>query len=123
MDTLYIALLVRKKKLENHCYICEGVGPIVGLLMGNHFLSSHSKHYLPMISKNCLFQDGYYYLNDYQDCFFQSNQEYGYYEIKKVEDYSLLDEMIDEYKKKFDKVCYFADFGRTTPIVMRYKKL
>jgi hypothetical protein len=32
MNHLYIALLIRKKNIGHDCYLCEGVGPIVGLL-------------------------------------------------------------------------------------------
>ena len=126
MDTLYIALLVHKRKIEEGRYVCEGICPIVGLLMGRHFLSSHSRHYIPMITKSIAFEEDQFYLEDYdysKDEFFQTDVEYGYYELKKVDDYSLLSTMIEEYKKKYEKVCYFLDFARMTPTIIRYKRI
>ena len=40
--------------------------------------------------------------------------------------YTFLDhdyyEIDEDYKRKYDKVCYYVDFSRTTPIMIRYKK-
>jgi len=126
MNKLYIALLVHKRKIEEGRFICDGVGPIVGVLLGTHFLSSHSKHYIPMIKNKVHFEQDEFYLENYsfeQDEFFSSDFEYGYYELQEVTDYLQLESMILDYKKKFDKVSYFIDFARMTPTIIRYKRI
>ena len=72
------------------------------------------------------FEQDEFYLENYsfeQDEFFSSDFEYGYYELQEVTDYSQLESMILDYKKKFDKVSYFIDFARMTPTIIRYKRI
>ena len=124
MNELYIANLVKKERMMEGIYICQSIGPIVGFLMGTYFLSSHSKKYIPMLSKiNHLEENQFYKDIDFsREKFFQSDEVYAYYELKKVERYDSLDEMIEEYKNHYKKVCYYLDFTTKVPVMIRYKK-
>ena len=124
MNHLYIANLVRKKKISDGMIICYSVGPIVGVLIGTHFLSSRNKVYLPMIRKKVSF-DELTYLRDFsleKEEFLSSSFEYAYYELKEIEDYSLLEEEIVKYRENFHSVNYFICLEGTTPYIIRYKE-
>ena len=124
MKELYIANLVKKKKVMPDVYICEVIGPIVGLLLGTHFLSSHSKKYVPMITK-FQFLDGNQFYQDIdfsKEPFFSSDEEYAYYNLKKVENYDRLEKIIEDYKKEYSHICYFVDCTTKVPVFIRYKK-
>ena len=123
MNELYIANLVKKQEVMNGIYICKTIGPIVGLLLGTHFLSSHSKKYSPMLTQISLLQGTHFYMDlDFsKEPFFSSKEAYAYCELQKVEQYDHLDKMIEEYKKRYDGVSYYMDFTRQNPIMIRYK--
>lgn len=124
MNNLYIAILVKKQKLSEGIYICKSIGPIIGLLFGTHFLSSHSKKYNPMFSKlNTLEGNQFYQDIDFsKEKFFSTDEKYAYYELKKISNYDNLDMEVEEYKKKYHKICYFIDFTTKVPVFIRYKK-
>ena len=123
MKELYIANMVKKTKVCEGIFICKSIGPIVGLLFGSHFLSSHNKKYVPMFTTIKSLEGNQFY-NDFdfsKEAFFHSQEEYAYYELKKVENYDFLEAMINDYKRDYDKVCYFVDVSTRVPIVIRYK--
>lgn len=124
MNQLYIAIMVRKKKIREGQFICEAIGPIVGVLFGSYFLSSHSKKYCPMIRKKISFSSDEFYLDDFSyesETFLNSDLEYAYYELQKVEDYNKLDDLILGYKEKYKNVCYYINYDCCSPFIIRYK--
>lgn len=124
MKELYIASLVKKEKVMDNIFICKTIGPIVGLLFGSHFLSSHSKKYNPMFTKLKSLEGNQFYqeIDFSQEPFFYGEEEYAYYELKKIDDYQNIEHMVKEYKKIYDRVCYYIDFSTKVPTMIRYKK-
>lgn len=124
MNELYIASLVKKIKVGEGTFICRTIGPVVGLLLGTYFLSSHSKKYIPMFRGiNDLEGNQFYKEIDFsKEKFFHSDEEYAYYQLKKIEDYRDLEEVVEEYRKIYHKVCYFFDFSTRVPTMIRYKR-
>ncbi len=124
MKELYIASLVKKEKVSEGTFICKTIGPIVGLLFGTHFLSSHNKKYNPMFTRLYSLEGNQFYqeIDFSQEPFFQVEAKYAYYELKKIENYDDLEDLIKEYKKVYDKVCYYIDFSTKVPTMIRYKK-
>ena len=124
MKNIYIATLIKKEKIQENIYICKSIGPIVGFLFGSHFLSSHSKHYIPMFSKFNQMNGNQFYQDIIleEEKFFTSNEEYAYYELKKIENYDNLEVEIQDYKNKYNNVDYFLDFTTKVPVLIRYKR-
>ena len=127
MDKLYIATMIKKKKLEGgDMYICSCCGIIVGLLFGTTFLSSRSKKYKPMLSNTFSNADGVAVITNEYDKnnieFLKSNDKYAYYNLIEVEDYDKIEEMITNLKEKYKDVSYFINLDGTTPYIIRYKK-
>jgi len=124
MNELYVANLVKKTKVCEWEFVCKVIGPIVGFLFGTHFLSSHSKKYIPMFIKIHSLEGNQFCeeIDFSKEKFFQSDEEYAYYDLKKVEDYDDLERMIDEYKERYSKVCYFVNFTTRVPTMIRYKQ-
>ncbi len=125
MNDLYIANLVRKERFTDGIFICKTIGPVVGLLFGTHFLSSHSRKYIPLFYKDTSFSEKQCYISDMEfseNSIFNSSEYYAYCELKKIEDYDSMESYIQEYKKLYDHVCYYVDFTHGGVICIRYKE-
>lgn len=126
MDKLYIATMIKKRKLEGgDMYICECCGVIAGLLFGTTFLSSRSKKYKPMINKELDNIDGYALITNEIDLskskFLLSEDKYAYYNLIEIKDYNTIEEEINNLYNKFKDVSYFINLDVTTPYIIRYK--
>lgn len=126
-NKVYVGLLLKKRKVDvREYYVCEAIGPIVGVLFGSRFLSSRNKAYLPLFKKkfsidNELVFDGSF---DYKtDTHLDSSEEYLYTDVTEVDDIGNIESIINNYKDKYKDVCYFFYCESTDPYMIRYKKL
>ena len=125
MDKLYIATMIRKRKIENgKMYICDICGIIVGLLFGTTFLSSRSKKYKPMLNTKIGNIEGLTIITKDMNLnnFLLSNEKYAYYNLIEVNNFDNIEKMIEEEREKYKDISYFINLDSDIPYIIKYKK-